>query len=440
MSVDVETGLTPLAEPEPLGELVLNYRITRRIGEGGMGVVYRAEHTVLAKKAAIKVLRASFAKDAQWAQGFLAEANTLGRLNHRNIVKIENIDTLKDGRLCIVMEYLDGQTLRELMDANHAVGPWEAVNFTLEILGALAAAHSERIFHRDIKPENVFIVRERAGDPYAKVMDFGLAAAAPVTTDSGPLPEARQSLRAGTPQYVAPEQAEGLPPTAAADLYALGTMLFEMLTGRLPLSANTVGEWVWAQQNAPAPRLDAIDPTIPSALADVVDELMHKDPGARPQSATAVRNRLEVILETLERPHSHARTDIVQLDAASAAKLGRVSSVPQLAPQSAPSAAKAGQVVVHAPAGPQVTASTKTAVLTRPQPAAPSDPPARSRTPAAVALVGGLAALGLIASFAWPRADRADRPPSAPTPLTTVPAPPTPSAAAPSPAPTPTAQ
>ena len=310
--VEVDAALIQNVEVDPIGDVVLNYRIASRLGVGGMGVVYRGEHTVLKKKAALKVLKPGVAQLVGWTERFLAEANTLGQLNHRHIVKIENIDTLRDGRLCIIMEFLEGETLKELIERVGPLTPWEAVNYTTEVLSALAAAHSERIYHRDIKPENVFLVEERAGQPYAKVMDFGLAASVPFSA-SVETQSARESLRIGTPQYVSPEQTLGLSPTPASDLYSVGTMLFEALTGKLPFSAASVQGWIDAQQNLSAPRVETLVGDLPKPLCDLVDELLRKDPKDRPPSAAQVRNRLEEIRETLDRPSNRERTQMVSI-------------------------------------------------------------------------------------------------------------------------------
>ncbi|MBX3275584.1 MAG: serine/threonine protein kinase [Sandaracinaceae bacterium] len=224
------------APRDPLLGLVVDgrYRIEKQIGEGGMGVVYMATHTVLQKKLALKVLRGDGSKDAEVVQRFMQEAQAATSIGHQNIIDISDFGRLTDGSVYFVMEYLEGASLSEMISTGGSVPVRTAVHIIRQIASALEAAHSRGIVHRDLKPDNIFVIKQ-GGDPqFVKVLDFGVAkvgGAASRLTKTG--------MVFGTPHYMSPEQAAGHSVDQRTDIYALGVIMYEMFTGKVPFDADT---------------------------------------------------------------------------------------------------------------------------------------------------------------------------------------------------------
>ncbi len=279
-----------------IGMAVGSYRIESLVGAGGMGLVYRARHELIDRCFAIKVLRPEVADDVAMVKSFLTEAQTLSAIKHPNIIDIVGFGLLPDGRQYMVMEYLEGHTLEQELAAGRL--SLERVLFVGEqILCALHAAHSVEVIHRDLKPSNVFIAKGSGGSEVIKLLDFGLSRYQPVAFSSGTGAPA-VSMVAGTPEYVSPEQAIGSAPDTASDLYSFGAMLFELVTGRLPFEPglelpNRVGALLYAHATERAPSTGQFDATVPTALGELVAQLLEKKPSARPASAEEVRQRLE---------------------------------------------------------------------------------------------------------------------------------------------------
>jgi serine/threonine-protein kinase len=247
------------------------YRIESQIGEGGMGIVYLASHTVLGKKLALKVLRGDMAKDQDVVTRFIQEAQSATSIGHQNIIDISDFGRLPDGTAYFVMEYLDGQPLTDLVRQGGSVPMQDALGIIRQIAAALGAAHQRGIVHRDMKPDNVFLIK-RGGSPYfVKVLDFGIAkvgGAASKLTKTG--------MVFGTPHYMAPEQAAGQSVDHRTDIYALGVIMYEMFTGKVPFDADTFmgilskhmfEPPVPPSAQAGAPKLGAIEDVILKALA-----------------------------------------------------------------------------------------------------------------------------------------------------------------------------
>jgi serine/threonine-protein kinase len=210
------------------------YRVEERIGEGGMGVVYRATHTSLNKTIALKVLRGEMAKDAEVVQRFVQEAQSATSIGHENIIDISDFGRLKDGTVYFVMEYLNGTALNGLIKRGGSIPVGQAVNVLKQIASALGAAHTRGIVHRDLKPDNIYLIKRGDDDSFVKVLDFGIAK---VGGASNKL--TRTGMVFGTPHYMSPEQAAGQSVDARTDIYALGVIMYEMFTGRVPFDADT---------------------------------------------------------------------------------------------------------------------------------------------------------------------------------------------------------
>ncbi len=237
------------------------YYIERKIGEGGMGVVFAARHLVLERTLAIKVLKREVARDASTIKRFVQEARAASRIGHPSIVDVTDFGTTPDGMTYSVMEYVDGTTLSATIKMSAPLNVERALPITAQIAQALGAAHAKGIVHRDLKPENVFLINRDGRRDFIKIVDFGIAKVTPV--DGGGAPEGPRLTRAGavfgTPEYMAPEQAAGRSDTdGRVDIYALGTILYEMLTGKVPHKSESMVRTLAMQM---------LDPIIPPSLA-----------------------------------------------------------------------------------------------------------------------------------------------------------------------------
>ncbi len=250
------------------------YRLLSQIAAGGMAVVYKAQDTLLNRIVAVKVLRETFAADPTFQARFQREAEAAANLNHVNIVTVYDVgrDT---GRHYIVMEYIDGQDLKQIIRAEAPLSIQRAVDIAVQTCAALGAAHRTGLVHCDVKPQNVLVTR----DGRIKVTDFGIARA---------LSQASTAITDtvwGTPHYISPEQAAGESPTPASDVYAVGVILYEMLAGRLPFEAETHTQLALAHMRDEPPPLVSLNPAVPSQLDQIVRKVMSKEPSARYRTA-----------------------------------------------------------------------------------------------------------------------------------------------------------
>ncbi len=258
------------------------YRIVELIGSGGMAVVYKAINMTNRKTVAVKMLKDEYKDDAEFLRRFSREANAVLTLSHENIVRAYGAGT-HDGLPYLVMEYVEGRTLKDLISKNGALPVRTAIGITCQILDALSAAHSHGIIHRDVKPQNVIVTDKGR----VKLADFGIAreVKASTVTFSG------QKVL-GSVHYISPEQAKGTITTEQSDLYSVGVCLYEMLTGVVPFdSDSTVTIALMHLQEKPTPPIDIV-PDLPTALNDIVLKSLEKDPNNRYQTARAMRSDL----------------------------------------------------------------------------------------------------------------------------------------------------
>ncbi|MGH2969481.1 MAG: protein kinase domain-containing protein, partial [Solirubrobacteraceae bacterium] len=245
------------------------YRVLDRLGSGGMADVYCAEDTQLGRRVALKLLYRRFAEDSEFVERFRREASSAAGLQHPNIVGIFDRGEW-DGTYYIAMEFLDGQTLKQLVREHGAMPPELATDITFQVLRAARFAHKRGVVHRDIKPHNVIL----DGEGRAKVTDFGIArAGASDMTETGSI--------MGTAQYLSPEQAQGQPVSPRSDLYSIGVMLYELLTGRVPFDAESAVT-IALKHVSERPRPPSeLNPAVPPALDAVVLRALEKDPARR---------------------------------------------------------------------------------------------------------------------------------------------------------------
>jgi len=272
------------------------YLILELVGIGGMGRVYRAEQTNLGRTVAVKIIHPHLVGEENAAARFITEARAASRLNHPNSVGIIDFGKAPDGQLYLVMEFLRGRDLARVTHEDGALPFRRIVDVLRQTLAALAEAHSESIVHRDLKPENIILEPVRSGHDFVKVVDFGLAKmrveAQPNITSPG--------IVCGTPEYMSPEQARGDPLDARSDLYAVGVILFQLLTGQLPFQGESPTQVVLAHLTKPPPDPRQIAPSrkIPEALAALALKALEKDSKDRFQDADAMAAALgEALLQ-----------------------------------------------------------------------------------------------------------------------------------------------
>ncbi len=264
------------------------YRIEALIGEGGMGLVYRAMHTALNKPVAIKVLQREASQDEEVLTRFTREAQSASSIGNQHIVDVSDFGVLEDGAVYFAMEYLEGQDLIEAIDSAQRMSSARAIHIAKQLCRALSAAHGAGIVHRDLKPENVFLV-DRGEDPdFVKILDFGIAKVA-----DGQHRITRAGEVFGTPHYMSPEQCQGQDVDARTDIYALGVLLYEMVTGDVPHDADTMMGILTKQLYE-----DPVPPSIkcaqvPAALEQVIMRCLLKDPDLRYASMAELLADLE---------------------------------------------------------------------------------------------------------------------------------------------------
>jgi serine/threonine-protein kinase len=296
----------PVVDPLLGRTLDEKYRLDERLGTGGMGTVYRATHLLIDRPVAIKVLNSRYVEDEAAQVRFRREARAAGRLQHANAVTVTDFGSTSDGLVYIVMELLEGYTLRDVLAREAPLDVARAVSIMLQISSAVAAAHDAGIIHRDLKPANIFIVQRKDAPPFVKVLDFGIAKLAAEALDDDDDPQTLTQVGAmiGTPRYMSPEQCDGAHLTPAADVYSLGIILYEMLTGTTPFN-GTSPLAIAIKHSSQQPRGPReFVATIPPAIEAIVLHALEKKPEARPQDAEAFRKELYEAAERLGLEHA----------------------------------------------------------------------------------------------------------------------------------------
>jgi serine/threonine protein kinase len=279
--------------------MIGEYEIIARIGVGGMGEVYEGRQPLIGKRVAVKVLLPSLSREKEVVDRFLAEARAVNEIRHRGIVDIFSFGQLSDGTHYFVMEYLEGLAFDKLLKQRGPLPIAEALGYVEEVLDALDAAHAAGIVHRDIKPSNVFLVKAGRGRSYVKLLDFGIAKLGGLANSPEAAPHTRASMILGTPDYISPEQARGQPISPATDLYALGVVMFELLTGKRPFRGENTLQTMWMHVEDAPPVPSSLRADLPASLDELVLWTLQKNPAQRPASAEELRSHLDALRASL---------------------------------------------------------------------------------------------------------------------------------------------
>src|SRR5499427_5247664 len=275
-----------------IGHTIGNYKITAKLGEGGMGVVYLAEHPVIGKKVAMKAIHPELSKNSDVVSRFVTEAKAVNQIGHEHIVDIADFGNTPEGEFYFVMEYLQGESLSDRLRRENRLDAPSALSITGQIADALNASHEQGIIHRDLKPENIFLcVNRGAGRDFVKVLDFGLAKL--TLHDQKVTHKTRTGSVMGTPYYMSPEQCEGkIEIDHRADIYSLGVLMFEMLTGKVPFGGDGYGEIIVKHITMPPPSVRSLVPELTPEMDLILYRALAKDRTQRFQSMAELRDAL----------------------------------------------------------------------------------------------------------------------------------------------------
>src|SRR5215468_2923404 len=282
-----------MAGEELVGRTIADgrYQIVRLLGEGGMGAVYQARQVAMDRMVALKLIQPEIVRSPAAAARFHREMKLTARIEHANTIRVYDFGETQ-GQLFLTMELLRGRTLTQALAESGRFDLGRIVRIATQVTRALQAAHSEGVVHRDLKPDNVMLLDQYGEHDVVKVLDFGIAKSLdehePGMTTAGAI--------IGTPAYMSAEQAMGRPVDQRSDLYSLGIMLYEMASGRVPFTASATTALLVAHASEPPPPLWQVAPDVAPGLAALVEELLRKDPAARPQTARLVEQRLEALV------------------------------------------------------------------------------------------------------------------------------------------------
>ncbi len=288
-------------EPNLVGRVIEgNYTLKAELGEGGMGTVYLADQASMGREVAVKVLRRELTTNKLATTRFLREARAASKLSHPNTITVYDSGQTSDGLLYIVMEKLQGRPLDEILEEEGPLGAHRAVHILAQVCDSLAEAHANGILHRDLKPENIFIEPKMGNPEHVKVLDFGIAKMA----DDGNMQATATGMICGTPSYMSPEQAMGKKIDPRSDIYALGIILYECLTGERPFDGESPMEVMLKHLNEPPPALPpSVDAVTPPALTDLMARMLSKFPDERPGSCLDLKEDLLEAIGTAATVH-----------------------------------------------------------------------------------------------------------------------------------------
>jgi serine/threonine-protein kinase len=305
-----------------IGKNIEKYKVIRKIGEGGMGVVYEAEHIHIQKKVALKILREDYTRKQDVVERFKQEARSASIIGHPNIIDVTDFGYTHNGRVFFVMEFLEGEDLATILENERVINCRRAVKIARQVCNALKAAHEKGIIHRDMKPENIFLQKAGTKDEKVKILDFGIAKMSILDQEGRKL--TKTGIVFGTPEYMSPEQAAGKPVDKRIDIYSLGIILFEMLTGKVPYTGDTfmaiLSKHIF--EKVPSIRDVARNLSVPPSLETVIYKCLDKEPDRRFQDADEVADALDAIsrdeditLQVITRPQRRRRDPFSRLSA-----------------------------------------------------------------------------------------------------------------------------
>lgn len=308
-ATDSRTG--PMSDSLIGAVLLDRYKVTGRIGQGGMGAVYEATHTLIGKRVAVKVLLDKYAYKDQVVARLEQEARLASSIGHENIIDITDFGQTPDGRTFVVMEYLEGQSLAECVSKDGPLPEERAIRIALQVASALSAAHAKGILHRDVKPENVFLLR-RKGQDFVKVVDFGISKSLRGEEDGGASPRLTQTgMVLGTPLYMSPEQARGDDDLdQRIDVYALGVILYEMVTGEVPFQGSNYLNIISRVLNDELRPLRELRPELSAGLESVILRALAKSRDERYPSCEALAADLQAVSEDPDSADVHQRVGL----------------------------------------------------------------------------------------------------------------------------------
>ena len=291
------------------------YRIRRLCGEGGMGRVYEAEHIEIGKRVALKILHPAYSQTPDLVERLKREARAASKISHPNVVDVTDSGTTPDGSFFFVMEYIEGIELGELIFREKRLEVPRALVITAQVCRALHAAHQVNVIHRDLKPENVLILSRDGQRDFIKVLDFGIAKSGDTEDSNNQSKPSRRlthpGMTMGTPEYMAPEQATGHPADPRSDVYAVGGILYEMLSGKPPYEGANFMEILNKKANTLPPPLGNVRSDVPAELEALITRTLAKVPGARPQTMEELEREIQQIATRFFPPRTEQDLAIV---------------------------------------------------------------------------------------------------------------------------------
>ena len=369
----------PLAVADPyIGrDLAGQFRILEKIGSGGMGAVYKAEQPEMRRFVAVKILHPRYLSRPDLVSRFRREARAMSHLSHPNTARVFLYGQLDDGACYFVMEYLAGRNLAQTVRAEGPMDVTRAVNIMVQVCGALEEAHKQGIVHRDLKPENVFLTTQGGISDYPKVLDFGLAKVTEREMRPGSLILTQEGMVFGTPEFMSPEQARGEKLDGRSDIYSLGIIMYELLTGKLPFDANQPMEFIQKHIKEPPIPLAKRAPNRdwPAGLWEALEKSLAKQPSQRFGTANELAAALRAVLTPASQaqasgPHAPSPTSVSP--AAPPARPAPVAMpaphVPNAMPQPVEAGAASGVVGQVAPAVGPLAARPTTSSAADPAP------------------------------------------------------------------------
>jgi eukaryotic-like serine/threonine-protein kinase len=348
-----EDGFDPLVGQTLAGR----YRIIRKVGEGGMGIVYEAVHVIIEKRVALKVLREDFSHREDVVERFRQEAKSASRIGHEHIVDISDFGVTPGGAHFFVMEFLQGNDLAEELERRGPLPTRRSIDLVMQCCKALGAAHAKGIVHRDMKPENIFLLSRDTGEDFVKIVDFGIAKMSEIDEHGASSPGRRLTKTGmifGTPEYMSPEHAAGKELDHRVDIYALGIILYELLTGRVPFLGDTFMGILTQHMFEPLPPLTSIHPgcSAPPELERLIARAVSKNANDRPQSMDELAQELAFVRDQVLSPLSSSMPPPGTITHVDRAAPGYAPTVASAAPPSWQSSVSPGRARNQAPAVP----------------------------------------------------------------------------------------